>query len=61
MLWRVPTVTNGRIAGPGDSGGEAGHAVHLFSNKLDAEFDDQPSCVFSRLFPAVQRLRFAVE
>ena len=45
LLWRVPTVINGRIAGPCDSGGEPCHAVHWFSNKLDAELVDQPSCV----------------
>ena len=45
LRWRVPTVICGRLAGPGDSGGEPCHAVHLFSNELDAELVDQPSCV----------------
>ena len=53
LRWRVPTVINGRIASPGDSGSEACHAVHLFRKKLDAElierssrmcFPDSPPC-----------------
>ena len=37
LRWRVPTVVEGRVASPGDSGGEPRHAVHLFRNKLDVE------------------------
>ena len=48
---RASAVILGRIAGPGYSGSEPCHAVHLFSNKLDAELVDQPSCMFPQTPP----------
>ena len=40
---RTPTVIDGRVAGPSDSGGEPSHTVQLFRHKLDAELGKQSS------------------
>ena len=38
---RVPAVIDGRVAGPGDNGGERSHTMQLFRHKFDAELVKQ--------------------
>ena len=43
--WKVPTVIDGRVASPSDSGGEPSQTMQLFKHKFDAELVKKSSCM----------------